>query len=393
MTAFPPLRGDVRCDVAIVGGGITSALIARELAAHGHDVCVVEQRDIAWGSTAASTALLQYEIDAHLVDLSKRFGEDNGALAYRACACGDRSKLQDVARDVRDVGFARCDSLYYASRPWHVRRLRAEGRGAPPHRARCALASEADEIACALRHRSARRVADARKPRRVDPYRLASRMFQRLAEAGRRDPRPHDGDRHRRDVAPRGAAKREAGPTITAVARDPRRRLRHAAVARPARRAQPQQLRLHQRSARRRRAGRDRRHRRVGNRAPLPLPAHDTGRAPARRRRRRSHRHPRASRSPRRNEGDRSCATARRPCCRACRRWCRASRGPAPSPKPRTACRSSARTRNAARACTSRWPTAATASRTRCSARALLRAQIERRAHPLAKLFGFERLG
>src|SRR4249919_1389524 len=126
MTAFPPLREDVRCDVAIVGGGITAALIARELAAHGHDVCVVEQRDIAWGSTAASTALLQYEIDVHLVDLSKQYGEDDGALAYRACASAI-DQLQDVARAVRDVGFARCDSLYYASRPWHVRRLRAEG--------------------------------------------------------------------------------------------------------------------------------------------------------------------------------------------------------------------------------------------------------------------------
>ena len=86
MTAFPALRGDVHCDVAIVGGGITAALIARELAMHGHDVCVLEQRDIAWGSTAASTALLQYEIDVHFLDLAKRHGDENAALAYRACA-------------------------------------------------------------------------------------------------------------------------------------------------------------------------------------------------------------------------------------------------------------------------------------------------------------------
>jgi glycine/D-amino acid oxidase-like deaminating enzyme len=126
MTAFPPLREDKRCEIAIVGGGITAALTARELAAHGHDVCIVEQRDIGWGSTAASTALLQYEIDVHLVDLTKRHGEDNATLAYRACASAI-DQLNDVARAVRDVGFARCDSLYYASRPWHVRRLRAEG--------------------------------------------------------------------------------------------------------------------------------------------------------------------------------------------------------------------------------------------------------------------------
>ena len=56
MQSFPQLRSDLRCDVAIVGGGITAALIADELVAHGHDVAVLEQRDIGWGSTAASMA-------------------------------------------------------------------------------------------------------------------------------------------------------------------------------------------------------------------------------------------------------------------------------------------------------------------------------------------------
>ena len=72
MQAFPRLAADQRCDVAVIGGGITGALVANELAGHGFDVVVLEQRDIGWGSTSASTALLQYEIDTHLVDLAKR---------------------------------------------------------------------------------------------------------------------------------------------------------------------------------------------------------------------------------------------------------------------------------------------------------------------------------
>ena len=72
MQAFPRLEAEAACEVAVVGGGITGALIACELAAHGIDVVVVEQRDIGWGSTAASTAMLQYEIDTHLGDLAKR---------------------------------------------------------------------------------------------------------------------------------------------------------------------------------------------------------------------------------------------------------------------------------------------------------------------------------
>ena len=54
MHPFPRLEGDLQCDVAVVGGGITGALIADELHRHGHDVVVVEQRDVGWGSTAAS---------------------------------------------------------------------------------------------------------------------------------------------------------------------------------------------------------------------------------------------------------------------------------------------------------------------------------------------------
>ena len=58
----------------VVGGGITGALIADALSHHGHEVAVIEQRDIGWGSTAASTALLQYEIDTHLLELAQRYG-------------------------------------------------------------------------------------------------------------------------------------------------------------------------------------------------------------------------------------------------------------------------------------------------------------------------------
>ncbi len=70
----PPLADDFRCDVLVVGAGITGALIADCLSAAGHQVCLVDSRQIGWGSTSASTALLQYEIDVEMQDLAKRFG-------------------------------------------------------------------------------------------------------------------------------------------------------------------------------------------------------------------------------------------------------------------------------------------------------------------------------
>ena len=85
MHPFPPLGRDLRCDVLVIGAGITGALVADTLHARGHAVCVLDARDVGWGSTAASTALLQYEIDTHMIDLAKQYGEADAVLAYRAC--------------------------------------------------------------------------------------------------------------------------------------------------------------------------------------------------------------------------------------------------------------------------------------------------------------------
>ena len=41
MQAFPRLEAEAACEVAVVGGGITGALIACELAAHGIDALLV----------------------------------------------------------------------------------------------------------------------------------------------------------------------------------------------------------------------------------------------------------------------------------------------------------------------------------------------------------------
>src|SRR5690606_29543348 len=125
MHAFPPLTEDRRCDVAVIGAGITGALVAAEFARHGHEGVMLEQRDVAWGSTAASTAMLQYEIDTHLVDLAKQYGEAAAALAYRACAEAI-DQLASLAGELRDVDFRRCDSLYFASRRRDVGGMRDE---------------------------------------------------------------------------------------------------------------------------------------------------------------------------------------------------------------------------------------------------------------------------
>ncbi|MEO5828276.1 MAG: FAD-dependent oxidoreductase, partial [Luteimonas sp.] len=178
---FPPLRANLRCDVAVIGGGISGALIADEFAGHGHEVAVLEGRDMGWGSTAASTAMLQYEIDTPMTTLAKRYGEADALLAYQSCveAIG---MLRAKAAEVRNVGFARADSLYYASKARHLAPLRNEFE----LRARHGFAVrwlDTDSVREAYGFQAPAAIL-SKVAARMDPYRMTYRLLERLQRQG-----------------------------------------------------------------------------------------------------------------------------------------------------------------------------------------------------------------
>jgi glycine/D-amino acid oxidase-like deaminating enzyme len=57
--------------------------VAESLARAGLRVLVIDRGEPACGSTAASTALLQYEIDVPLIDLRKKLGQERADHSYR----------------------------------------------------------------------------------------------------------------------------------------------------------------------------------------------------------------------------------------------------------------------------------------------------------------------
>jgi glycine/D-amino acid oxidase-like deaminating enzyme len=71
------------CDVAIIGAGISGAMVADALSADGLNVLVIDRRRPLTGSTAASTALLQYEIDTPLCVLIKKLGLERAQRIWR----------------------------------------------------------------------------------------------------------------------------------------------------------------------------------------------------------------------------------------------------------------------------------------------------------------------
>ncbi|MBA2524448.1 MAG: FAD-binding oxidoreductase [Pyrinomonadaceae bacterium] len=121
-----PLPNNRSCDIVVIGAGIIGALIADALTAAGLSVIVIDRRYPGHGSTSASTALLQYEVDTHLTDLIDKLGRERAVDAYQACLEGVRA-IGRLVGELEDVGFRRRPSLYYASRLRDVKVLRKEG--------------------------------------------------------------------------------------------------------------------------------------------------------------------------------------------------------------------------------------------------------------------------
>jgi glycine/D-amino acid oxidase-like deaminating enzyme len=124
--AFPPLERDTSCEVAVVGAGITGALMAWHLAEAGIDTVVVDRREAAHGSTAGSTAMLQYEIDIPLEKLARRLGLARARRAYRDCLHAVHG-LRRLAKALHlDCGFESKGSLLLAHNRAEVPAMRRE---------------------------------------------------------------------------------------------------------------------------------------------------------------------------------------------------------------------------------------------------------------------------
>lgn len=182
--SYPALKTDLECEVLVLGAGITGALCAYQLVKAGMEVVVLDKRDVASGSTSASTAILQYEIDIPLTDLIPRMGKADAERAYQVCL-ESIGKMASLCAEIGDpCGFTWKSSVYLASREKDVPGLQAE------YAARRAAGIELDFLSptdVEARFSFSRPAALLSKvAAEVDVYRLAHRLLQRSQEMGGR---------------------------------------------------------------------------------------------------------------------------------------------------------------------------------------------------------------
>ncbi len=116
------------CDVAIVGTGISGALIGLKLSQLGLDVVFIDKRSPGRGSTIASTAMIQFEIDTPLHKLAGKIGRQRAERAYLRSASAVRSLRKLIADESLQCAWTTRDALYLAGDELGSRGLQTEAK-------------------------------------------------------------------------------------------------------------------------------------------------------------------------------------------------------------------------------------------------------------------------
>jgi glycine/D-amino acid oxidase-like deaminating enzyme len=126
---LPPgttLRRDRNCDVLVVGAGISGAVVTDALSAIGMHVICCDRRMPADGATAASTAMVMYELDTPLMRLARRMRRTDAERIWRRSLLAVHALRDRVAALGIDAQVAERRALYLQGNALDARGLRAE---------------------------------------------------------------------------------------------------------------------------------------------------------------------------------------------------------------------------------------------------------------------------
>jgi len=123
---YRSLSGSHTASVAIVGGGMTGALVAHAFASAGISTTVLEGGVVGRGSTAASAALLLQEPDLELTKLTNRYGKRASRRMWQMSRESVHALVMLLRRLRIPCDMRHSDAIYFATDAQAVARLRSE---------------------------------------------------------------------------------------------------------------------------------------------------------------------------------------------------------------------------------------------------------------------------
>ena len=127
-TALPAeraaLRGSIRADVCVVGGGIAGCSTALHLAERGLRVVLLEQHRIGWGASGRSGAQALYGIAASQSKLERLIGPADARRVWDMTLEGIDLIRERIARHRIDCDWV-SGQMHVANKPRHVAELHA----------------------------------------------------------------------------------------------------------------------------------------------------------------------------------------------------------------------------------------------------------------------------
>ncbi len=115
-------------DVIVVGAGISGALVAEALTRVGKSVLILDRRPPVRGSTPASTAMIQHEIDVPLTRLRKTIGKDHADRAWLRSVRAVADLVSLTAKLKLDCQMRAKPALYLAGNDLGARALANEAK-------------------------------------------------------------------------------------------------------------------------------------------------------------------------------------------------------------------------------------------------------------------------
>lgn len=175
----------LKAEIVIVGGGVSGAIIAHSLVESGHEVIVLDKRPaVALGSTLASTAILQYELDVSLTELSDKIGHSAARTVYQE-SFKSWQKLCLLAETFgAQVDFSRRPSLCLASSVEDAIKLKKEAESLNSESLICSVLSQ-----CEVKSRFSFIAPGAlfhQNAAQLNPVKLANQLFDHVQRKGAR---------------------------------------------------------------------------------------------------------------------------------------------------------------------------------------------------------------